>query len=91
MRYYFIYKKYKYVNLLMFDYNKSVQLYKNSKQINNYVYEYNKDFNSTYELAIGQVDLELNEIKRTNGNIYVKFDQENVNKKMNFFQDITII
>ena len=57
MRYYFVYRKYKYVNLLALDFNNSLQVYKDSKKLNDHVFSYNKTFENDYELSIGTVDL----------------------------------
>lgn len=91
MRYYFVYRKYKYVNLLALDFNKALQIYKDSKKINDYVFTYNKTFENDYELSVGQVDLDFCDIKKIGSNLYARLEKENVRKAIIFFQRIEFI
>ena len=91
MRYYFVYRKYRYVNLLALGFNQDLKIFKDSKKINDHVFNYNQAFNNDYELAIGKVDLDYSDIKKVKNELYAKLEKENVIKAINFFQKIEII
>lgn len=91
MRYYFIYRKYKYVNLLTLNFNNQLQLYKDTKKLNDHILNFNKNFVVDYELEIGQVDLEFNGIKKIGSSLYANLENDGVIKALNFHQKIEVI
>ena len=91
MKFYFIYRKYKYVNLLALDFNNLLQIYKNPQKLNDRVFGFNRNFITDYELCVGTVDLNYTDVEKIGNSLYAKLDNDDVRESLNFFQKIEFI